>query len=237
MASTTPITEEQMKYLSVIATHTALMELGKLEEAKKNTEKQEELNNVKIIEFLKKYLKLIEYFEKSENLDTKTMNFGNPETFKEIINKSLEHIYKQITVIENNKIKYNKLQEENTELQKENKELIKETEELEETIENKQKLNNIRIEKLRTICGKRNNTIKILKKLLIIIIIHLSIISYIGFMNYYYTFVYSIVGIINIIYNIYYNIKLFLKKIVYSIYLLNTVFNDMLPFVYLYINI
>ena len=89
MSSTTQMTEEQMKYNSVIATHAALMELGKQEAEKNTAEKQQENDNIEMIKFLKKYLTLIEYFEKSKNSDTTNMTYGKPETFKEIINKSL----------------------------------------------------------------------------------------------------------------------------------------------------
>lgn len=237
MSSTTPITEEQMKYLSVIATHTALIELGKLEELKTSTEKQQEKDNIEMIHFLEKYLTLVEYFEKSEKSHTTNMSFANPETFKEILNKSLEHIHKLNTIIQGDKIKYYKLQEENTELQEEHKELIKETEELEENIETKEKVNTERIEKLRNICIKRNKTIKILKYLLLNTIVHLCIISYIGFMKYYYTLVYIVIGISNKMYNVYCNLRILLVNTLYISNIVKQEFIEVLPFLYSIANI
>jgi len=232
MSSTTQMTEEQMKYNSVIATHAALMELGKQEAEKNTAEKQQEKDNIEMVQFLKKYLTLIEYFEKSKNSHTTNMTFGNPETFKEIINKSLEHINKLNVIIENDKIKFDKLQTENTELQEEHKELIEETEKLEETIEAKEKSAMVRIEKLRNMCIKRNKTIKLLKKLLVIMAIHLIVISYIGFMKYYYTLMYIVIGLSNIIYNIYNSIRFSGENLLYFMNILKNTFIEFLPFIY-----
>ena len=187
MSAITHISDETMKYKSVVATHDALIELGRLDENEKNNEKQQIIDNEKVIIFLKKNLAVIEYFEKSEKQSKNKMIFENPDTFKEIINKSLNHIDKLNNLIEKNKLKCNKLENENNELEKETRELIDQTEELENDIENNKEKNIIRIEKLRDMCKKRNKTIKIQKKLLIIIIVHSLIISYIGFAQYYYT--------------------------------------------------
>lgn len=232
MSSARQMTEEEMKYLSVIATHTALIELGKLEESKTSTEKQQEKDNIEMIQFLKKYLTLIEYFEKSKNPDTTNMAFGNPETVKEIIDKSLQHINKLNTIIQSDKLEYNKLQKENKELQEEHRELIEETEKLEHTIETKEQSNMTRIEKLRNICIKRNKTIKILKKLLIIMAIHLIVISYIGFVQYYYSFVCIAIGLSNIIYNIYNSIRFSGENLLYFINIIKYTFIQILPFIY-----
>ena len=232
MPSTTHISEETMKYNSIITTHNAMIELGRFDEIKKNSEKQQRIENIEVIKFLEKYLGVIEYFETSKTSDKNKMIFEHPDTFKEIITKSLNHIYKQVSIIDDNNIKYNKLQNENAELQDEYKELIKQTEELEETIETHEILSKQRIEKLRNICITRNNTIYFLKRILVILSLHLCIISYFGFLKYYYTILNIFIGISAIIYNIYYYLKLTGLDLLYSIEILTLECIKIIPFLY-----
>ena len=233
MSSTTHISEEDMKYNSVITTHTALIELGRLDEVQKNNEKQQEIDNNEIIKFLEKYKTILTYFE-SENNPDKNNNviFENPELLKEIINKSLEHIYKFNELINDNKTKYTKLQDENTDLLEDYKELILQIDELEKYIENKTNLSNERIEKLRNICIKKNKTIYILKKLLIIIIIHLCVISYFGFLKYYYILISICIGWCRIFYNIYYYLKIIGLDLLYLINILKIECINCIPLLY-----
>ena len=112
MSAITHISDETMKYKSVVATHDALIELGRLDENEKNNEKQQIIDNEEVMQFLKKNLAVIEYFEKSEKQSKNKMIFENPDTFKEIINKSLNHIDKLNNIIEKNKLKCNKLENE-----------------------------------------------------------------------------------------------------------------------------
>ena len=233
MLSTTHISEEMMKYNSVVATHNAMIELGRFDEVKKFMEKQQDIENIEVIKFLEKYLAVIEYFETSKNPDkNKTLNFENPETFKEIITKSLNHIYKLASIIDDNKIKYNKLQDENAELQDEHKELIEQTEELEENIETQEILSKQRIEKVRNICITRNNTIYLLKRLLVILSTHLCVISYYGFLKYYYTVLNIFIGISTIIYNIYYYLKLAGIDLLYCMEVLTIECIKIIPLLY-----
>ena len=199
---------------------------------KKNMEKQQSIENIEVIKFLEKYIAVIEYFETSKTPDKNKMIFENPETFKEIITKSLNHIYKQASIIDDNKTKYSKLQDENAELQDEHKELIGQTEELEETIETQEVLSKQRIEKVRNICIKRNKTINILKKLLVILATHLCVISYFGFLKYYYTVLNIFIGISTIIYNIYYYLKLAGLDLLYCIEALTIECIKIIPLLY-----
>jgi len=144
----------------------------------------------------------------------------------------LKHIDKLNNLIEKNKLKCNKLENENKELEKETKELIDQTEELENDIENNKEKTRIRVEKLRDICKKRNKTIKIQKKLLIIIIVHLLIISYIGFIQYYYTLLYSVVGIFNVLTILYYNVVIIGQTILYNIKYLTLFTTENIPMLY-----
>ena len=117
-------------------------------------------------------------------------------------------------------------------MQKEFKEVIDETEELENVIENNKEKNIIRVEKLRDMCKKRNKTIKIQKNLLIIIIVHLLIISYIGFLQYYYTLLYSVVGIVNILTILYSDIIIIGQTILYYIKYLKLFTTEKIPILY-----
>jgi FtsZ-binding cell division protein ZapB len=218
MPSATLMTEETMKYNSIMATHNALLELGRQDESQKNSEKLIDIENQEIILFLEKYLAVVDYFETSGKSQTSNMSFETPERLRELINKPLKHIHKLNSIIEENKNKYEKLHDENSDLQDQNKELIEETEQLEDEKEKIILATNQRIEKLRNICIKRNNTIKNYKIITIILIIHLLIISYIGIFNYY-------IILKNIIVKIIYTMVLMLKLssefINYNIYCYN----------------
>lgn len=240
MSSIQHISGETMKHKSVIATHTSLIEIGRFEEAQKNREKQQEIENIEVIKFLEKYNKVIEEYEETNSTlsNKKCHTFNNSDTFKEIINKSLNHIIKLNKIIDENNNKYNKLQEENIEFKDETKELINQTEELEQQIENITEIKDQRIEKLRNICIKRNKTIKILKKILLVTFLQLCIINYIGFANYYYTIKYIVIGYYHIFNSIYKNTIFIYNNPYYYINKVNiTGYTYILEFCYLICNL
>ena len=192
--STTIISEEAMKYNSVIATQNALIELGRQEQLEKNMLEQIKLDNDAIIAILK--------FE-IDNLNlnqTKNITYVKKDIYN-TINESLKHIWQLNIIIQDEKFKYIKLQRENYELEKENKELIQETEDLEK---NNEEHWNKRVENLRDKCIKKNKTIKILTYCILFAFVNICFISYFGFLRYYYIVAIIIFNTFNFLYYILY---------------------------------
>lgn len=192
--STTIICEETMKYNSVIATQTALIELGRQEQIEKNLLEQMQIENDAIIAILK-----LEIININSN-QNKNITYVKKNIY-DTIYQSLEHIYNLNIIIQDEKLKSTKLQRENSELEKENKELIQETENLEK---NNEKYWRKRVLNLRNKCIEKNNTIKILKYCMLLAFVKICLISYFGFLRYYYILAIIIFNTFNFLYYILY---------------------------------
>ena len=204
--SATYISNELMKINSSLATHDALIDLGRQKELQELAKQKQEEDNMEIILFLDNYL--INAIESGYFIEKSSIKYYSEKNISEIITKSSNHIKNLNTIINDKKTEYIKLLHENKEQQDENKELILQIDNLENDIENYWKK---RTEKIRNICIQRNKTIKMLKYLIGFMISQQFLISYFGFYNYVdsiyitikYTYLYSSTGISNIIYYIY----------------------------------
>jgi len=221
MSSTTHISEENMKYNSVLATQTALVDLGRHEQMRVNSENQQEITNELIIKILENY---------QQNLNNNKTHIPKTE-ISEIINKSLEHIMNLNKIIENEKSKNIKLQAENKDFEEETKDLIKQTEALEYKIENYWEK---RVKNLRDKCGKKNNYIKALKCCMLFAISQHLLISYFGFLRYYYIIAQITVGTANLLYLMFNCVYLGFHDIAWCIYLLQIRVGSLLYSGYLY---
>jgi hypothetical protein len=215
MSVTKHVSEDEMKYNSIIETHKGLIELGRKKELDNFLQDKQKTDNNSIIDFLENY-----FINIHENANPKKKYYQR-KSVAEIIDKSLNHIKNQNILISKRYNSFNQILKENLEILQENKELISQIDELEDKIETYW---NPRVEKIRNICFQRNNTIKTLKKTSLLVILFIisqqCLINYFGFLRYCNIMFNISIGLTNLVYLIGFYTASVMYSLFFDIYLL-----------------
>lgn len=204
---------------SKIATHNALIDLGRQQEINniKLEKRNEKRNRYKNIVEGKEILNSLVYFNSINKITDTKKYMDNVLNFCHQTSIYVSYVNKYLCLLEED---IKNLQEKNDKLKKENKELLEENKEKIKENDNLTRYWSNRIQKLREKCIYKNRKIKYSYLMFIFIISQMLAINYIGIINYinlWYFILYGVYYSINIIIN-------YSKKIFVS-------------FIYLYLNI
>ena len=216
--TTSYISKKEMKDISTLSTHDALIELGKQIEI---TTREKNNRNNKIIEL--EYL-INNYNFKTINISQKLPNSWNM-TLKnfyeeENINKYTSIVLEYIKIINEDKILKNKeiknFKNDIIELENENRESHKEFDDLDKKFQEREKYWTTRVIKLREKCMYKNKVSKAISYIFTFSTSQLLLINYIGFYNYLNSIYFTLYYFISLIYQPSYYIYLIIYYIINS---------------------